>query len=184
MRTGFLVEVLALKPDLIAYPGFGRCLAELGGTHAQRYAQNNPAKGIAPLGLVDINMFPSHEAIRESAKNIPGPPGTFTVSGHGDSKRIVTSQNVSLTAEDLTLRIRRHPKYECGMLVQLFSCSTGQGSDPIAKKLTEELKAPVTAPDTILWIYPDGKTVPMGMKQNLSVGNIMDTSKPGQWKKF
>lgn len=156
----------------------------LGGTHTRRYVQNNPTRGIDPLGLIDINMFPSHEAIRESAKNIPSPPGTFTVGGHGNSEIIVTSQNKHLTAQELALRIKRHPKYECGMPVQLFSCETGQGSDPIAKQLAEELKAPVTAPDTILWIYPDGKTVPMGMTQNLSGGNIMDTSRPGQWKTF
>jgi hypothetical protein len=122
-------------------------------------------------------MFPSHEAIRESAKNIPSPPGTFTVGGHGNSQTIVTSQNKRLTAQELALRIRRHPKYQSGMPVQLFSCETGQGPDPIAKELAAELNAPVKAPDPILWIYPDGKTVPMGMKQNLVGDNILDTSR-------
>uniref|UniRef100_UPI002FCD6F47 RHS repeat domain-containing protein n=1 Tax=Massilia sp. S19_KUP03_FR1 TaxID=3025503 RepID=UPI002FCD6F47 len=155
-----------------------------GGAHTRRYVQNNPARGVDPLGLVDINMFPSHEAIREYAENIPSPPGTFTVGGHGNSQSILTSENKPLSARELALRIRNHPKYECGMPVQLFSCETGQGTDPIAKKLAKELKSPVKAPDKILWIYSNGETVPMGMKRNLDGEDIMDTSQPGKWKKF
>lgn len=66
------------------------------------------------------------------------------------------------------------------MPVQIFSCETGQGPDPFARELAIELRSPVTAPAQILWIYADGKTVPVSVKRDEN-GRItrMDTSKKG-----
>jgi RHS repeat-associated protein len=157
----------------------------LGGENLYCYVRNNPSRGIDPLGLVDINMFPSNEAIHEYAKNIPSPPGTFTIGGHGNSTAVYDASNNPLSTKDLASKIKSHPKYKPGMPIQLFSCETGQGPHPVARELAKELRSPVTAPAQILWIYPNGETVPMGAKRDAN-GRItgMDTSQKGYWRTF
>jgi len=151
-----------------------------GGFNLHTYVTNNPNRGVDPLGLVDINLFPTSEAIRESATRIPNPAGTFTVGGHGNSSTIVDTEGNPISPRQMARRIQSHPCYKKGQTVVLMSCNTGAGDDSYAQHLARELDAPVRAPDQFLWIWPSGATKPAGMKSD----RTMDTSAPGRWREF
>jgi RHS repeat-associated protein len=151
-----------------------------GGRNLHVYVGNNPVRGIDPLGLVDINLFPHDEAIRQSADNIPNPKGTFTVGGHGNPDVMVGALHDPITPKQMADRIKAHPSYTEGQHVVLMSCNTGNGTDPYAQKVANELGAPVSGPDKYLWIWPNGKVQPAGMKEDRS----MDTSDIGKWRTF
>ena len=82
--------------------------------------------------------------------------------------------------DQLAEKIRAHPSYKDGQHVVLMSCNTGKGEAPFAQHLANELNAPVSAPDNFLWIWPDGKTVPMGMTPDRK----MVPTDPGKWRTF
>jgi len=151
-----------------------------GGINLHTYVTNNPNRGIDPLGLVDINLFPTSEAIRESATRIPNPTGTFTVGGHGNSSTIVDAAGNPISPRQMARQIQSHPCYKKGQTVVLMSCNTGAGDDSYAQRLAHELDAPVRAPDQFLWIWPSGATKPAGMRSD----RTMDTSAPGRWREF
>ncbi|WP_418116948.1 RHS repeat-associated core domain-containing protein [Variovorax sp. 350MFTsu5.1] len=151
-----------------------------GGLNLYAYVGGNPVRGIDPLGLVDINLFPHNEAIRQSADNIPSPPGTFTVGSHGNPSIMTDTALKGITPAQMAQRIKAHPSYTEGQQVQLMSCETGKGTDPYAQKLANELNAPVVAPDKLLWIWPHGAYKPAGQKADGS----MDTADPGVWHTF
>lgn len=70
-----------------------------------------------------------------------------------------------------------------GMRVNLFSCSTGNFAAIdrcFAQQLAQEMNAPVVAPDTLLWYWPDGKVAPYG---EMPDGTI-DYDNPGQFYLF
>ena len=151
-----------------------------GGLNLYAYVGGNPVRGIDPLGLVDINLFPHNEAIRQSADNIPSPPGTFTVGSHGNPSIMTDTALRGVTPAQMAERIKAHPSYTEGQKVQLMSCETGKGTDPYAQKLANELNAPVVAPDKLLWIWPHGAYKPAGQKAD----GTMDTADPGVWHTF
>ncbi|WP_418150182.1 RHS repeat-associated core domain-containing protein [Variovorax atrisoli] len=151
-----------------------------GGLNLYAYVGGNPVRGIDPLGLVDINLFPHNEAIRQSADNIASPPGTFTVGSHGNPSIMTDTALKGITPAQMAQRIKAHPSYTDGQKVQLMSCETGKGTDPYAQKLANELNAPVVAPDKLLWIWPHGAYKPAGQKAD----GTMDTADPGVWHTF
>ncbi len=151
-----------------------------GGLNLHVYVGNNPVRGIDPLGLVDINLFPHDEAIRKSADNITSPSGAFTVGSHGGQNIMTDTDKKGITPAQMAGRIKAHPSYTAGQKVMLISCETGKGADPYAQKLADELGAPVKAPDKLLWIWPDGTNRPAGRKPDGS----MDTADPGLWHTF
>jgi RHS repeat-associated protein len=151
-----------------------------GGRNLHVYAGNNPVRGIDPLGLADINLFPTSETIRTSAENIPRPQGAFMVGGHGNQNVMVDGSHNPISPQQMAARIKAHPSYTEGQHVVLLSCNTGNGTDPYAKKLATELNAPVSGPDKFLWIWPNGATKPAGMKPD----GTMDTADIGQWNTF
>ncbi len=151
-----------------------------GGRNLHVYVSNNPVRGIDPLGLVDINMFPHDEAIRASGDNIPNPPGSFTVGGHGNSSIMQNASRQTVRPAELAEQIRAHPSYKDGQHVVLMSCETGKGDAPFAQHLANELDAPVSAPDKFLWIWPDGRVQPAGM----TADRKMDTNDLGRWRTF
>jgi RHS repeat-associated protein len=151
-----------------------------GGRNLHVYVGNNPVRGIDPLGLVDLNLFPHDEGIRQSADNIPNPKGTFTVGGHGNSDVMVGALHDPITPKQMADRIKAHPSYTQGQHVVLMSCNTGNGSDPYAQKVANELGAPVSGPDKFLWIWPNGKVQPAGIKAD----KTMDTGDIGRWHTF
>ncbi|MET3493391.1 RHS repeat-associated core domain-containing protein [Variovorax boronicumulans] len=151
-----------------------------GGHNLHVYVGNNPVRGIDPLGLTDINLFPTSETIRTSADKIPRPKGTFMVGGHGNENLMVDASHNPISPKQMAERIKAHPSYKEGQHVVLLSCNTGKGTDPYAKKLATELNAPVSGPDRFLWIWPDGRSKPAGMKPD----GTMDDADPGKWHTF
>ena len=104
----------------------------------------------------------------------------ITVGGHGNPSMMVDACGRALTAKELGKMVREHSKYKPGQTVKLMSCNTGKGGKPYAQKLATELGCPVVAPDEFLWIWPDGKYMPTGMKPD----GTMDTSVAGSWRVF
>lgn len=170
----------------------------LGGVNNYQYAPN-PVSWIDPLGLtckeipenydpitdsytgVDINLFSPDEAIHFSAKKVKNNANIFVVGGHGNPE-LVRNSNVPgikeiLKPQDLAEMIKNHPKYTQGMPVYLLSCNTGEGEGSIAEQLAGLLKAEVSAPDTLLWYWPDGRVAPYEPKFKTDTqGNIINDS--------
>jgi RHS repeat-associated protein len=151
-----------------------------GGVNRYGYVGGNPLSSVDPSGLVDLNLFPTSESIRNSAKNVPLQTDVFKVGGHGNQTTVVGADGKPLSPKELADLIRGNKKYKDGMPVDLLSCNTGKGVSPYAQSLANELRAPVNAPNQYLWYYPDGRLVPMGMLPD----DKMDTSSPGKMNTF
>ena len=66
------------------------------------------------------------------------------------------------------------------MTVEILSCNTGKGTNPLGQQLANELNTTVKALNEHLWFSSNGKSTPMGMKADRSP----DTSKAGNMRIF
>ncbi|WP_075567228.1 hypothetical protein [Streptococcus timonensis] len=66
------------------------------------------------------------------------------------------------------------------MTVEILSCNTGKGANPLEQQLANELNTTVKAPNEYLWFSSHGKLTPMRMKAVRS----QDTSKPVTMRSF
>ena len=135
------------------------------------------------LGLagVDMNLFSSNEDIHSYAHKVANKPNTFQVGGHGNPSLMVDgATGERLDAKKLAARIKKNPNYKSGMTVEILSCNTGKGANPLGQQLANELNTTVKAPNEYLWFSSNGKLTPMGMKADRS----QDTSKPGTIRSF
>ena len=153
-----------------------------GGFNVYQFAPN--AQGwVDWLGLagVDMNLFPSNEDIHSYAQKVANKPNTFQVGGHGNPSLMVDgATGERLDARKLASRIKGDPKYKPGMTVELLSCNTGKGANPLGQQLANELNTTVKAPNEFLWYSSNGNLTPMGMKAD----RTKDTSKPGIYEKL
>ena len=153
-----------------------------GGFNVYQFAPN--AQGwVDWLGLagVDMNLFPSNEDIHSYAQKVANKPNTFQVGGHGNPSLMVDgATGERLDARKLASRIKGDPKYKPGMTVELLSCNTGKGANPLGQQLANELNTTVKAPNEFLWYSSNGNLTPMGMKAD----RTKDTSKPGIMRSF
>ncbi|PMS15150.1 hypothetical protein C0Z18_28675 [Trinickia dabaoshanensis] len=151
-----------------------------GGVNLYRYVSNHPTGLVDPLGLVDINNFPTDESIHEYAKNIRENPNVLQIGAHGNPD-VVTDRNLNaMSMQDLGDQIKAHPKYIKGMPIQLCSCETGKGPHPVAQKLADHIGSNVIAPDKTLWIWPNGKM----LQVETAPGGGPDLTRVGQWRVF
>ena len=135
------------------------------------------------LGLagVDMNLCPSNEDIHSYAQKVANKPNTFQVGGHGNPSLMVDgATGERLDAKKLAARIKKNPNYKSGMTVEILSCNTGKGANPLGQQLANELNTTVKAPNEYLWFSSNGKLTPMGMKAD----RLQDTSKPGTMRSF
>jgi uncharacterized protein RhaS with RHS repeats len=151
----------------------------MGGVNYYNYP-NNQNIGIDPWGLVDLNLFPESENIRDFANKVPPKSGVYQVGAHGNPSLIVDDKGKILSPSDLAKKIKSDPNYKSGTPVELLSCNTGKGNDPYAKKLANELGAKVTAPDQYMWYSSVGSTTPMGMTS----AGAQDKTAPGKMIDF
>ena len=66
------------------------------------------------------------------------------------------------------------------MTVEILSCNTGKGANPLGQQLSNKLNTTVIAPNEYLWFSSNRKLTPMEMKADRS----QDTSKPGTMRSF
>jgi uncharacterized protein RhaS with RHS repeats len=151
-----------------------------GGVNQHSYVKN-PLVWIDPLGLVDLNLFPTNQNIYHYADNVPSDLNVFTVGAHGNPDNIEGPDGRIITPQQLANMIKASPKYHSGETVYLLSCETGKGSNPFAKQLAQELGATVRAPDTLLWYYSDGRTPVPAEKDSQ---NHIDLTRPGAMHDF
>jgi RHS repeat-associated protein len=124
------------------------------------YVGSNPLDGFDPLGLIDLNLFPVNEDIHQYAQNIADQPGQYIVGGHGSPTSMYGPDGAALTPAEVAAQIEFDNNYSPGEPVTLVSCDTGapasDGSPSFAEQLADDLGAPVTAPNSIAWLTPDG----------------------------
>ena len=153
-----------------------------GGDNLYQFAPNTQV-WVDWLGLagVNMNLFPSNEDIHSYAQKVANKPNTFQVGGHGNPSLMVDgATGERLDAKKLASRIKKDPNYKSGMTVEILSCNTGKGANPLGQQLANELNTTVKAPNEYLWFSSNGKLTPMGMKADRS----QDTSKPGTMRIF
>ena len=95
----------------------------------------------------------------------------YAVVSHGQP------ESVFLRSDHRTLAdvIRARRDYKPGTPIRLLACSTGRqdGDTPcIAQRLADELGVDVTAPNDILWVFPDG-TLTIGPKMGHNTGRFI-----------
>lgn len=91
----------------------------------------------------------------EMAKVLDPQPGKYTIDMHGDPAHVYFG-NQQLEPSELAQMLKADPAYK-GEPVYLMSCDTGQGVEPFAQKLADEMGVDVTAPTQLGWSGPDGK---------------------------
>jgi RHS repeat-associated protein len=151
------------SPDLGRFLQTDPIRFDAGDVNLYRYVSNNPVNYVDPLGLEDLNLFNNgflgigREPLRKYVTRAPDDKKTYTVGGHGNESSILDgNRNRTMTPKELADKIRKDPEFKNADKVVLYSCSTGKGSNSFAEQLAKELGKPVTAPNDILWMRPDG----------------------------
>ncbi len=98
----------------------------------------------------------------------------YAVVSHGqpESVFLLGERSDHRTLADV---IRARRDYKPGTPIRLLACSTGRqdGDTPcIAQRLADELGVDVTAPNDILWVFPDG-TLTIGPKMGHNTGRFI-----------
>lgn len=82
--------------------------------------------------------------------------GEYTVDAHGDPNNLYAG-SARLDASQVSELIRADTNWN-SQPVRLFSCNTGEGVDPIAQRVADELGVQVTAPIERAWSDLDGNS--------------------------
>lgn len=89
------------------------------------------------------------------------PNGFLDIVAHGSP----TTMQVSVNGADVELNwrafaqmVRRNSQYS-RQGIRLISCNTGSDPSGFAQNLANKLGVPVTAPNNIVWVYPNGNMI-------------------------
>ncbi|MCK9878368.1 hypothetical protein MXD59_21780 [Frankia sp. Ag45/Mut15] len=111
--------------------------------------------------------------MRRAAATADTEPGCYTADLHGSPDAFHVG-NVDLDASDLASLIRRDDAWK-SRPVRLMSCETGQGDDPVAQKLANELGVVVTAPTELAFSDQEtGRVWTTSMTEN-EYGRLVQT---------
>jgi hypothetical protein len=119
----------------------------------------------AKLGLASegaIQYGTKGDLFLANAAKAKQPAGMLDVAVHG-SPTMVEIGNYSVNHRVLANLIKRNPQFN-GQPIRLLSCNTGELSNGFAKNLANKLGVSVTAPDNLIWAWPNGRlgVYPMG----------------------
>ncbi|MCL9761088.1 hypothetical protein [Frankia sp. AiPa1] len=122
-------------------------------------------------------------SMRNAAATADPVPGRYTADLHGSPDAFQVGP-AELNASELASLIRRDDNWK-GQPVRLMSCETGQGDDPIAQKLADELGVTVTAPTELAFSDPEtGRVWTTSMSEN-EFGRLVQTIPyDGTWIDF
>ena len=117
------------------------------------------------------------------AQAIPPEPGSYTVVMHGNSDSTYVGAD-PISADDLGTMLENDPNYH-GEPVRLFSCETGQGTDPYAQELADRLGVDVSAPDQLAWADINGNTFVTSANGTDIYGRpVPNVPYDGKWQPF
>lgn len=167
----------------------------MGGLNQYAFVGDNPVNRVDPLGLVDLNLFPTNQLIYIYANATFLTNGSFSVGAHGNACMIVNATGAPLTASNLAGQILACPNYSAGQSVTLGSCNTGKKiwrwwnpfswfrrpfASHLSGALTTQSGQPtiVIAPNTYLWFDNAGNMTPANMTGSGGMGAA------GQWITF
>ena len=108
-----------------------------------RYCGNDPVDFTDPMGLDDLNVFPTNSVDAKIANGTPIYDKVFTVAGHGTQYRMEDSNRHDLSPQKLAQMIKDNSKYKPSMPVLMDVCKAGantkDGSSNYAQRLADAL---------------------------------------------
>ncbi len=111
------------------------------------------AESIATPGGVQFG--PDGDAFLTNASRATPIPGTLDVAVHGSPLDVQIGENV-VNHRVLAQLIENSPEIG-GQPVRLLSCETGCLPEGFAQNLANKLGVPVSAPNDIIWAWPNGE---------------------------
>lgn len=127
---------------------------------------------------------PADYDMQNAAKSVPPESGTFTADLHGDPDHVYVGDRAH-SPEDFADYLRSNDSGWNGEPVRLFSCETGQGQEPFAQRLADNLGTDVTAPDQLAWSESGGATYASSIGGYDGNGDPFPTHPPdGNWITF
>jgi hypothetical protein len=128
-----------------------------------------------------INLTAPGDVMGNHAGRITPIEGYVDVAVHGSPTSFATSPGgPELTPGRLADLLSEHPRYSSDP-IRLISCSSGATDCGAAAQLADALDVPVMAPDSTLWVYPDGSLV---VGEGVWRGFGLDITEPGTWRMF
>jgi hypothetical protein len=128
----------------------------------------------------------SDTTMRLAAERLNPFEGEYTVDMHGSPDGVQFAES-SFDSREVAELIRADPHWDNDP-VRLMSCETGQGDQPIAQSLANELGVPVTAPTELVWSGSGGEATvaPAVWRQvdGIWVQVPGDTPADGGWRTF
>src|SRR5690606_24170592 len=109
-------------------------------------------------------------------------PGFYTLDLHGSPEGAYIGDE-ELSPADLAALVRADPNWN-GEPIRLFSCETGQGEDPFAQYLADELGVTVHAPTELAWGYADGTSIVSSAHCNSDTCEEPTWPPDGMWIQF
>lgn len=143
-------------------------------------AGNNKSRNIELENIIHRCISAEHPIFAEgslgnNALKIEPIKDCYDVVAHGTPNSIMIF-DVQITPEILASIITHRKDYSAGMAIRLISCNTGlpdsQG-ECFAQKLSDLLNVKVSAPNKLIWVYPNGQTV-VGTAPNKNDGKMID----------
>lgn len=104
--------------------------------------------------------FPEGDPLNENVKKVAPIEGFFDVAMHGTSRSVFFRGDEGKMSARTLATVIRHSKGYTGQNIRLLSCNTGKitgESYCFAEELANALGVTVTAPNKVLYIFPDGR---------------------------
>lgn len=111
----------------------------------------------------------------KNALSIKPIPHTYDVVAHGTSDFALVF-DTQITPNIMANIIKARTDYTDGLPIRLISCNTGSANskgDCFAQKLSDILRVKVSAPNQLVWVYPNGDLI-IGTSARKSNGKMID----------